>query len=82
MAFEKLTARLDAVTEYEREPIPAGKLKGWRSFLGMYAGEHTAGTEFVIGPHSNDTCPIFTTFTTLQILSDGLHQTGKKWKIG
>src|SRR5690606_41425963 len=23
---------------------------GWKSFLGMYAGEHTAGTEFVIGP--------------------------------
>jgi purine-cytosine permease-like protein len=24
--------------------------KGWKSFIGMYAGEHTAGTEFVIGP--------------------------------
>ncbi|MDF2159159.1 hypothetical protein [Algoriphagus sp. CAU 1675] len=36
--------------EYEREPVPENKLKGSRSFLGMYAGEHTAGTEFVIGP--------------------------------
>ncbi len=36
--------------EFEREPIPADRLKGGRSFLGMYAGEHTAGTEFVIGP--------------------------------
>jgi NCS1 family nucleobase:cation symporter-1 len=38
------------VEEYEREAIPQSKLKGWRSFLGMYAGEHAAGTEFVIGP--------------------------------
>lgn len=36
--------------EYEREPVPQSKLKGWGSFLGMYAGEHAAGTEFVIGP--------------------------------
>ncbi|WP_341226406.1 hypothetical protein [uncultured Arcticibacterium sp.] len=36
--------------EYEREPVPKKALKGWKSFLGMYAGEHAAGTEFVIGP--------------------------------
>ncbi len=36
--------------EFEREPVPAAKRKGWGSFLGMYAGEHAAGTEFVIGP--------------------------------
>ncbi len=36
--------------EYEREPVPVSALKSWRSFLGMYAGEHAAGTEFVIGP--------------------------------
>tara|TARA_R110000868_G_scaffold107780_2_gene294753 strand:- start:183 stop:1595 length:1413 start_codon:yes stop_codon:yes gene_type:complete len=36
--------------EFEREPVPTSKLKGWKSFLGMYAGEHAAGTEFVIGP--------------------------------
>ena len=36
--------------EFEREPVPASRLKGWKSFLGMYAGEHAAGTEFVIGP--------------------------------
>src|SRR3546814_15910656 len=44
------TSNLYAIEEYESEPVPAGKLKGWKSFLGMYAGEHTAGTEFVIGP--------------------------------
>ncbi|AQS94311.1 hypothetical protein BXQ17_09660 [Polaribacter sp. BM10] len=36
--------------EFEREPIPNSKLKGWKSFIGMYAGEHAAGTEFMIGP--------------------------------
>ncbi len=50
MLFDKLTARLESVQEYEKEPVPVSKLKRWTSFLGMYAGEHTAGTEFVIGP--------------------------------
>ena len=36
--------------EFERQPVPASHRKGWKSFLGMYAGEHAAGTEFVIGP--------------------------------
>ncbi|QLG44636.1 purine-cytosine permease family protein [Costertonia aggregata] len=36
--------------EFEREPVPQAKLKSWKSFLGMYAGEHAAGTEFMIGP--------------------------------
>ncbi|GLR18980.1 purine-cytosine permease family protein [Portibacter lacus] len=39
-----------ATEEYERERVPESKLKSWKSFLGMYAGEHAAGTEFVIGP--------------------------------
>jgi purine-cytosine permease-like protein len=46
----RLAQQLAAVEEYERTPIPAGKLKSTRSFWGMYAAEHTAGTEFVIGP--------------------------------
>lgn len=36
--------------EFEREPVPQSKLKSWKNFLGMYAGEHAAGTEFIIGP--------------------------------
>ncbi|MEP3836719.1 MAG: hypothetical protein ABJM36_03690 [Algibacter sp.] len=36
--------------EFERTPVPKSNLKGWKSFLGMYAGEHAAGTEFMIGP--------------------------------
>ena len=50
MFKEKLLSQLNSVEEYERTPIPESKLKGWKSFIGMYAGEHTAGTEFVIGP--------------------------------
>ena len=36
--------------EFERVPVPPSHFKNWKSFLGMYAGEHAAGTEFVIGP--------------------------------
>ena len=36
--------------EYEREPVPDSALLGSGKFWGMYAGEHTAGTEFMIGP--------------------------------
>ncbi len=36
--------------EFEREPVPERALKGGKSFWGMYAGEHAAGTEFMIGP--------------------------------
>jgi purine-cytosine permease-like protein len=38
------------VEEFEREPVPERSLLGFRSFIGMYAGEHTAGTELMIGP--------------------------------
>jgi len=41
---------MSQVNEYEREPIPEHAQKGPKSFWGMYAGEHTAGTEFMIGP--------------------------------
>jgi len=45
-----LSQKLDAINEYERQPVPSHKLKGVDNFIGMFAGEHTAGTEFVIGP--------------------------------
>jgi hypothetical protein len=38
------------VNEYERTPVPEGSLLGFKSFIGMYAGEHCAGTELMIGP--------------------------------
>jgi purine-cytosine permease-like protein len=36
--------------EFEREPVPVQNLLGFKSFVGMYAGEHCAGTELMIGP--------------------------------
>ena len=45
-----LVERLDALYEYEREPIKAKDLHGWKIFWATFAGEHIAGTEFVIGP--------------------------------
>ncbi len=40
----------EPVQEYEREPVPESAWLGFRSFVGQYAGEHTAGTELMIGP--------------------------------
>lgn len=45
-----LVQRLDALYEYEREPIKEKDLHGWKIFWATFAGEHIAGTEFVIGP--------------------------------
>ncbi len=50
MAEKNIADQLAEVNEYEREPVPENKVKGFRSFVGMVAGEHIAGTEFVIGP--------------------------------
>jgi len=43
-------AQHHAGDEFEREPVPPAAQKGASAFWGMYAGEHTAGTEFMIGP--------------------------------
>jgi purine-cytosine permease-like protein len=42
--------RLDALYEYDREPVQAKDCHGWTVFWATFAGEHIAGTEFVIGP--------------------------------
>ncbi len=47
---EQVQAIETQTEEFERQPVPKSRLKGWKSFLGMYAGEHAAGTEFMIGP--------------------------------
>jgi len=36
--------------EYERQPVPKNKTKSWSSFVGLFAGEHVAATELLIGP--------------------------------
>ena len=47
---ENPTPATESPNEYERERVPEKATKGHSSFWGMYAGEHTAGTEFMIGP--------------------------------
>ena len=49
-AKSTLIERLDALYEYDREPVSEKKLHGWKTFIAMFAGEHVAGTEFVLGP--------------------------------
>jgi len=44
-----LIERLDALYEYDREPVTTDKLYGWRTFIAMFSSEHIAGTEFVLG---------------------------------
>ncbi len=44
------TKRLDALYEFDREPVKEKNLQGPGNFIGLYASEHVAGTEFVIGP--------------------------------
>jgi hypothetical protein len=40
----------DPVEQFEREPVPARARLGLQSYVGMFAGEHAAGTELMIGP--------------------------------
>ena len=40
----------DSGGEFEREPVPEKSWMGFKNFIGMYAGEHCAGTELMIGP--------------------------------
>jgi purine-cytosine permease-like protein len=48
---EELAAEPDVVVdEFEREPVPEKSLLGFKNFVGMYAGEHCAGTELMLGP--------------------------------
>ncbi len=47
--FSQIASRMDRLYEYDREPVASGKLQtGWQ-FAGLFAGEHVAATEFVIG---------------------------------
>ena len=45
----QLMSQLDRLYEYDREPVVPGQFKPGRQFAGLLAGEHVAGTEFVIG---------------------------------
>jgi len=48
-ARASLVERLDKLYEFDREPVTPDKLQSAWKFAGLYAGEHVAATEFVIG---------------------------------
>jgi purine-cytosine permease-like protein len=50
MTEVRTSPETEPVAEYEREPVPEQARLGFSSFVGQYAGEHTAGTELMIGP--------------------------------
>ena len=47
--WTKLTAAMDRLYEFVREPVTPDKLQSGGKFAGLLAGEHVAATEFVIG---------------------------------
>ncbi len=44
-----IASRLDKLYEFDREPVSPDKLQSAGKFMGLFAGEHVAATEFVIG---------------------------------
>lgn len=50
MTTEQNAQQAQPGTEFERQPVPQSALLGFKSFIGMYAGEHCAGTELMLGP--------------------------------
>ncbi|GAA4100006.1 hypothetical protein [Zhongshania borealis] len=48
MAGNLINKKFSGVNE-EQLPVANNKLHGWKHFAGLYAGEHVAATEFVIG---------------------------------
>ncbi len=49
MKIQNVSKKLDSLYEFDREPVKKKNLQGLGNFLGLYAGEHVAGTEFIIG---------------------------------
>ncbi len=45
----ELADRMDSLNEFDREPVHESQLQGGGRFAGLFAGEHVAATEFVIG---------------------------------
>ncbi len=50
MEEKDIVQQLDSIEEFEDQPVPEEKTKSLKSFVQLVAGEHIAGTEFVIGP--------------------------------
>jgi len=48
-SLSRLTSRMDHLYEFDREPVSPEKFQTGARFAGLFAGEHVAATEFVIG---------------------------------
>lgn len=49
LSLSRLTSRMDNLYEFDREPVTLDRFQGGARFAGLFAGEHVAATEFVIG---------------------------------
>ncbi len=49
MDVSRIVSRMDSLYEFDREPVWADMLQSGSKFAGLFAGEHVAATEFVIG---------------------------------
>ena len=47
--LDRLASKMDQLYEFDREPVTPNKLHGPGKFIALFAGEHVAATEFVIG---------------------------------
>ncbi|MEZ5397296.1 MAG: hypothetical protein R2724_31590, partial [Bryobacterales bacterium] len=47
--LHELASKMDQLYEFDREPVSNDKLQSGPKFAGLFAGEHVAATEFVIG---------------------------------
>jgi len=49
MNLSQLTQKMDSLYEFDREPVSEKNFQSGGRFAGLFAGEHVAATEFVIG---------------------------------
>ncbi|MFC2156199.1 purine-cytosine permease family protein [Acidobacteriota bacterium] len=49
MKMSEIISKMDGLYEFDREPVSQDRLQKGRRFAGLFAGEHVAATEFVIG---------------------------------
>jgi len=49
MDVSRIISKMDGLYEFDRVPVSPDKLQNGSKFAGLFAGEHVAATEFVIG---------------------------------
>ncbi|MFO7981410.1 MAG: hypothetical protein R6V00_11365 [Candidatus Aminicenantes bacterium] len=49
ISLKRFTSRMNRLYEFDREPVTADRFQSGAKFAGLFAGEHVAATEFVIG---------------------------------